>query len=66
MAFLCDNAGTLNCYKLRTFVLLKMSGCLSKQAVYFDSFRRFRLVDLNPFLFLFPIHKIGVSVSEGN
>ena len=43
-----------------------MSGCLSKQAVYFDSFRRFRLVDLNPFLFLFPIHKIGVSVSEGN
>ena len=38
MAFLCDNAGTLNCYKLRTFVLLKLSGCLRKQVVYFDSF----------------------------
>ena len=37
MAFLCDNAGTLNCSKLRTF-----------------------------FLFLFPIHKIRVPVSEGN
>ena len=33
MAFLCDNAGTLNCYKLMTFVLLKMSGCLRKQVV---------------------------------
>ena len=41
MAFLCDNAGTLNCYKLRTFVLLKMSGCLRKQLVYFDSFHGF-------------------------
>ena len=49
MAFLCDNAGTLNCYQLRTFVLLKVSGCLKKQVVYFDSFRGFRLVDLNPF-----------------
>ena len=49
MAFLCDNAGTLNCYKLRTFVLLKTSGCLSKQVVYFDSFHGFRLVDFNPF-----------------
>ena len=66
MAFLCDNAGTLNCYKLRTFVLLKMGGCLSKQVVYFDSFRGLRLVDLNPFKFLFPIHKMGVPVSEGN
>ena len=49
MAFLCVNAGTLNCYKLRTFVLLEMSGCLSKQVVYFDSFHGFRLVDFNPF-----------------
>ena len=49
MAFLCDNAGTLNFYKLRTFVLLKMSGCLRKQVVYFDSFHGFRLVDFNPF-----------------
>ena len=49
MAFLCDNGGTLNCYKLRIFVLLKMSGCLSKQVVYFDSFHGFRLVDFNPF-----------------
>ena len=47
--FLCDNAGTLNCYKLRTFVLFKMSGCLRKQVVYFDSFHSFKLVDLNPF-----------------
>ena len=49
MAFLRDNAGTLNCYKLRTFVLLEMSGCLRKQVVYFDSFHGFRLVDFNPF-----------------
>ena len=49
MAFLCDNTGTLNCYKLRTFVLLEMSGCLSKQVVYFDSCHGFRLVDFNPF-----------------
>ena len=49
MAFLYDNARTLNCYKLRTFVLLRMSGCLSKQVVYFDSFCGFGLVDLNPF-----------------
>ena len=49
MVFLCDNAGTLNCYNLRTFVLLKMSGCLSKQVVYFDSFHGFRLVVFNPF-----------------
>ena len=49
MAFLCHNAGTLNCYKLRTFVLLKMSGCPRKQVVYFDSFHGFRLVDLNQF-----------------
>ena len=63
MAFMCDNAGTLNCYKL---VLLKMSGCLRKQVFYFDSFHGFRLVDFNPFRLLFPIHKIGVPVSEGN
>ena len=49
MAFLCDNEGTLNCYKLRTFVLLKMSRCLRKQEVYFDSFHGFRFVDFNPF-----------------
>ena len=47
--FLCDNAGTLNCCKLRTFVLLKMSGWLGKQVVYFDSFHGFRLVHFNPF-----------------
>ena len=44
----------------------KISGCLRKQVVYFDSFHGFRLVDFNPFWFLFPIHKIGVPVSEGN
>ena len=49
MAFLCDNGGTLKCYKLRTFVLLKISGCLSKLIVYFDSFHGFRLLDFNPF-----------------
>ena len=48
MAFLCDNAGTLNFHKLRTFALLKISGCLRKQVVYFDSFHGFRLVDFNP------------------
>ena len=42
VAFLSDNAGTLNCYKLKTFVLLK-------HVVYFDSFYGFRLVDFNPF-----------------
>ena len=49
MAFLWDNTGTLNCYKRRTFVLLKMSGCVRKQVVYFDGFHGFRLVDFNPF-----------------
>ena len=34
MAF--DNAGILNCYKLRAFMLLSMSGCLKKQVVYFN------------------------------
>ena len=58
--------GNTKLYKLRTFVLLKMSGCLRKQVVYFDSFHGFRLVDSNPFWFLFPIHKVGVPVSEGN
>ena len=62
MAFLCDNAGTLNCYKLRTFVLLKMSGCLISIAftasdwlisIHFDSYFRFT-------------SRIGVPVSEGN
>ena len=57
MAFLCDNAGTLNCYKLRTFVLLKMSGCLRKQVVYFDSFHSFRLVAPPP--------ATGLSVVSG-
>ena len=46
MAF-CVNAETLNCYKLRTFVLLKMGGCLRKYVVHFDSFHDFRLVDFN-------------------
>ena len=58
MAF--DNARILNCYKLRAFILLSMSGCLKKQVVYFNSFHSLRLVDLDPFCFLFPIHKVGV------
>ena len=49
MAFLCDNVGTVNCYKLKTFVLLKKNGCLRKHVVYFDSFYGFRLVDFNTF-----------------
>ena len=58
MAF--DNARILNCYKLRAFILLLMSGCLKKQVVYFNSFHGLRLVDFDPFQFLFPIHKVGV------
>ena len=58
MAF--DNARILNCYKLRAFILLSMSGCLKKQEVYFNSFHGLRLVDLDSFWFLFPIHKVGV------
>ena len=58
MAF--DNARILNCYKLRAFILLLMSGCLKKQVVYFNSFHGLRLVDFDPFWFLFPIHKVGV------
>ena len=55
-----DNAQILNCYKLRAFILLSMSGCLKKQVVYFNSFHGLRLVDFDPFWFLFPIHKVGV------
>ena len=58
MAF--DNARILNCYKLRAFMLLSMSGCLKKQVVYFNSFHGLRLVDFDPFWFLFPIYKVGV------
>ena len=54
MAF--DNARTLNCYKLRTFVLLSMS-IYRKQVVYFESFHGRRLVDFDPVWFLFLIHK---------
>ena len=53
MAF--DNAGILNCYKLRAFMLLSMSGCLKKQVVYFNSFHGLILVDFDQFWFLFPI-----------
>ena len=58
MAF--DNARILNCHKLRAFILLSMSGCLKKQVVYLNSFHGLRLVDFDPFWFLFPIHKVGV------
>ena len=58
MAF--DNARILNCYKLRAFILLLMSRCLKKQVVYFNSFHGLRLVNFDPFWFLFPIHKVGV------
>ena len=57
MAF--DNAGILNCYKLRAFMLLSMSGCLKKQVVYFNSFHGLILVDFDQFWFLFPIYKVG-------
>ena len=50
MAF--DNARILNCYKLRAFLLLSMSGCFHGL--------RLQLVDFDPFWFLFPIHKVGV------
>ena len=59
MAF--DNARILNCYKLRAFILLSICECLKKkQVVYFNSFHGLRLVDFNPFWFLFQIHKLGV------
>ena len=58
MAF--DNARILNCYKLMAFILLLMSRSLKKQVVYFNSFHGLRLVDFDPFWFLFPIHKVGV------
>ena len=60
MAF--DNVRILNCFKLRAFILLSMSGCLKKQVVYFNSFHGFRLVDFNTVWFLFPIHKVGVPL----
>ena len=62
MAF--DSARTLhvNCYKVRTFTLLSMSGSLRKQVIYFNSFYGLRLVDFNPFWFLFLIHKVGVPL----
>ena len=47
MAF--DNARIINCYKLRAFILLSMSGCLKKQVVYFNSFYGLRLDDFDPF-----------------
>ena len=55
-----DNARMLNCYKLRAFMLLSMSGCLKKQLVYFNSLHGLILVDFDQFWFLFPIHKVGV------
>ena len=58
MAF--DNARTPNCYKLRTLILLSMSGCLRKQLIYFNSFCGLRLVDFDLSWFLFLIHKVGV------
>ena len=58
MAF--DNVRILNCYKLRAFILVSMSGCFKKQVVYFNSFHGLRLVDFNTVWFLFPIHKVGV------
>ena len=50
MAF--DNARTLNCYKLRTFILISMSKHLRKQVVHFNIFYGLRLVDFDPFLVL--------------
>ena len=58
MAF--GNARILNCYKLRAFMLLSMSGCLKTQVVYFNSFHDLILVDFDQFWFLFPIHKVGL------
>ena len=58
MAF--DNARTLNCYKLRTFILLSMNGCLRKQVVHFNSFYGLRLVD-----FMMAIHLVLISDSKG-
>ena len=57
-----SNARTLNCYKLRTFILLSMSGRLRKQVVYFNSFYGLRLVDFNPLWFLFLIHKVEMPL----
>ena len=60
MAF--DDARTLNCYKRRTFILLSMSGRLTKQVVCFNSFCGLRLVDFDPFWLSFLIHKLGVPL----
>ena len=54
------NVRTLNCYKLRAFIMLSMSGC--QQVVYFNSFHGLRLVDFDPFWFLFLIYKVGVPL----
>ena len=60
------------------YSVLSMSGRLRKQVYYFNSFYGLRLVDFEPFWFLFLIHKVGVpllllyiklkllTVSEGN
>ena len=53
---------TLNCYKLRTFILLSNSGCLRKQLFYFNSFYGLRMADFDPFCFLFLIHKVGMPL----
>ena len=54
---------TLNCFKLRTlYIAIKLGGCFTKQAVYFNSFFGARLVDLDPFWFLFLISKAGVPL----
>ena len=58
MAF--DNAQTLNCYKLRAFILLSMSG-YHKTSSLFQQFSRLaftKFVDFDPFWFLFPIHNV--------
>ena len=58
MAF--DKARTLNCYELRTFILLSMRGRLRNELVYFNNFCGLILIGFDPFWFLILIHKLGV------
>ena len=60
--YLCSFRQRVNCYKLRIFILLSMSGCLRKQIIYFNSFYGLKLVDFEPVWCLFPIHKAGVPL----
>ena len=47
MAFV--NARTLNCYELRKFIFLSMSGRLRKEVVYFNNFCGLILIGFDPF-----------------